>query len=360
MLPGPDYIYECPACGHLTARGSLISGNTLMTKVFSDGKIIFEMLPEFPKITKCSKCNHIFWISKLDKIGQRERDNHGEWADVESCKFLSIYDYIAALDTKLYTSKDEELFICLRILWGYNDRVRKGQHIFSFDFDIHHWEKNIYRLLYLIDDNQANKLLIAELHRNLGNFNKCIEIIYSIKDDNKDWEKSKFIEHCKSQDKLVFELDYYLKSINELKNTKDKPFSEKKKRIGELQIIEGDLKKQRDFTGLIPVFNEIMSLIDSHGVHSKLILQKAYCYARLGKIEEAKETLSSLNKISFFIDETNFIIQNMVVSFFFDVKVNDLNTFHINTIKKWIQDPDTSIQVKQTIFDYEDFIKLES
>jgi len=360
MIPGPDYIYECPACGNLIARGSLISGNTFITKVFSDGKRISEMLPEFPSLTKCSKCNHIFWISKLDEIGVRKRNNHEAWANVESCRFLSIYDYITALDSKMYDSEDEEMFICLRILWGFNDRIRKGQSLFSFDFDIHHWEKIIYRLLYLIGDNQTNKLLIAELHRNLGNFNKSIEIIYSIEDDSLDWEKSKFIEHCKSKNKLVFELDYFMKSINELKNTKDIPIPEKKKRLRELQIIEKDLKKQRDFNGLIPVFNEILSLIDSQMIHNRLIPQKAYCYARLEKTEEAKETLSSFNKNSLFMDETNLIIQNTLVSFFYNTKVNNLNSLQISSIIKWIQDSETSNQVKQTIFDYEDFINLES
>ena len=69
MLPGPDYIYECPKCQNHVVRGSLTSGNTFGQKLFSDGKTIAPMLPRFPDLTKCPKCKTIFWMHKVKEVG---------------------------------------------------------------------------------------------------------------------------------------------------------------------------------------------------------------------------------------------------------------------------------------------------
>ena len=72
MIPGPEYIYKCPNCGNLLSRGSLMSGNTFGAKLFSDGKRITPMLPEFPNLTKCKKCNRFIWVNKLQEVGTYE------------------------------------------------------------------------------------------------------------------------------------------------------------------------------------------------------------------------------------------------------------------------------------------------
>jgi hypothetical protein len=219
MIPGPNEIYKCPNCNNLLSRGSLLSGNTFVKQVYSDGKIISKMLPEFPSITKCSKCESIFWIRKLQKVGSSYRGkNQGEWENAEDVKFLSVYDYKKSLDDGIYETKDELLFIRLRILWGFNDRVRDGHPLLSNDLDEMIWKENINELLELLDDKESNKLLISELHRNLGQFDISIKVLNSIKNPKLDWEKSEFEKHCKMKDKLVFELDYMMEYLKSRKN----------------------------------------------------------------------------------------------------------------------------------------------
>ena len=65
MLPGPNYIYKCPSCGNFIKIGSLISGNTYGAKLYSDGKRVAPMMPEFPDLTKCKKCNAILSKNKI-------------------------------------------------------------------------------------------------------------------------------------------------------------------------------------------------------------------------------------------------------------------------------------------------------
>jgi len=243
MIRGPDYIYKCPTCKNLIARGSLISGNRFDSQLYSDGKIISNMLPEFPSITKCHSCNEIFWIGKLEKIDEKSDENPAKYENVKHCTFLSVYDYIKALDDRMYNSDDEELFLCLRIQWGFNDRVRNGHDLFSKNLDFHYWERNIYRLLYLLDDNEESLLLTAELHRNLGDFKKCIKSLYTIKSNqsNEDlkWRKLKIVENCKAKNRLVFDF-YYEKERYSNNNKKSYyiPKSRKRKYFENLQTTE--------------------------------------------------------------------------------------------------------------------------
>ena len=69
MKPGPDYIYKCPVCGKLVKRGSLMSGNTFGAKLYSDGKNDAPMLPDFPNLSKCAKCDTIFNLRELKEVG---------------------------------------------------------------------------------------------------------------------------------------------------------------------------------------------------------------------------------------------------------------------------------------------------
>jgi hypothetical protein len=209
MLPGPLYVYECPNCGTLLTQRSLMSGNTFDQKIFSDGKRIARMLPEYPNLTKCKKCNTIFWLSKLKEIGTYEwgDDSNLEWRDADKAKFLEIDDYYIALKTGIAESVEEELFIRQRIWWAYNDRIRNGQKIFIDENDELHWKENVNKLMTLLDRSDIKqRLMIAEINRNLGDFENCISIIQSIDTDDLNWLKEKYVTECERKNKWVIEL----------------------------------------------------------------------------------------------------------------------------------------------------------
>lgn len=210
MLPGPNYVYKCPNCGNLLTKGSLMSGNTFGAKIFSDGKRIAPMLPEFPNLTKCKKCNTIFWLSKLKEIGTYEWGDHknSKWQNVDKSEFLEIDDYFKAVETSIAENKNEELFIRQRIWWTYNDRIRNGQNIFNDEDDELRWKENVKNLLNLLDQSDLNqKIMIAEINRNFGDFENCINIIESIDNDELKWLKEKFANECKRKNKWVVELN---------------------------------------------------------------------------------------------------------------------------------------------------------
>ncbi|MDR0830982.1 MAG: hypothetical protein LBN95_12875 [Prevotellaceae bacterium] len=213
MQIGPNLIYKCPKCGEFIQNGSLISGNTLHAQIYSDAKQIAGMLPEYPNLTKCQKCNEIFWLSDLKKVDAyfpvflfkdaSKNKSNPEWANADYADFLDINDLHRALEMFL----DKETVIRRMIWWKFNDRVRKGKDLFIDETDEHFWQQNCNRLLELFDKNDTEQqVMIAELYRNLGQFDNCLEIINGLPDDF-NWLKDKFREECSKQNKLVFRLE---------------------------------------------------------------------------------------------------------------------------------------------------------
>jgi hypothetical protein len=208
MLPGPFYVYKCPKCGNLLTRGGILSGNTFYSILYSDGKRIAPMLPEFPKITKCKKCNNIFWLSKSKEIGTYEWGKIPEnLLHANRIEFLGIDDYFKALDSGIAENKQEELYIRQRIWHLYNDRVRDGKNQFIDEKDEIRWRKNCFELISLLDQSDLNqKIIVAEIYRNLGDFENCIKIIQSIDNDDFNWIKDKLIYECNRKNKHVIQL----------------------------------------------------------------------------------------------------------------------------------------------------------
>lgn len=210
MLPGPNYLYKCPTCSNLLKKGSIISGNTFGAKIFSDGKRIAPMLPEFPNLTKCKKCDTIFWLSKLKEIGTYEwgENENLEWENADNAEFLEIDDYYNAISNGIAENLQEELHIRQRIWWAYNDKIREGQEIFNDESDELSWIENVKKLKTFLDQSDINqKIMIAEINRNLGDFENSISVIQSIDNDDLNWLKEKILYECKRKNRWVIELN---------------------------------------------------------------------------------------------------------------------------------------------------------
>lgn len=210
MMPGPNYVYKCPDCGNLLTRGSLRSGNTFGAKIYSDGKWIAPMLPEFPDLTKCRKCESIFWLSKLKELGTYRWDDdiNSAWKNADKAHFLHTDDYFRALNEGLAKDKELEFFIRQRIWWSYNDRNRNGKEIFKNEEDELRWQANLNQLFSLLDmTDLTQRIMAAEIHRNLGEFENCVNIIESIDDDELNWLKERFLAECERKNRWVIVLD---------------------------------------------------------------------------------------------------------------------------------------------------------
>lgn len=201
MIPGPDFYYKCPKCGNVLSKGSLFSGNTFGAKFYSDGKRIVPMLPSFPVIAKCNVCDTILWLNEANEIKKAETNK------IQKADFLTIYEYLLVIDSKNYSSISDEIFIRQRILWGFNDRIRKGDTLFNGGTDKKLWKENNLRLIELLDSDNINQtFLIIELYRNLGEFDMCRIILESIANEKHKWLKDTFNKEIEKKNTLVFRI----------------------------------------------------------------------------------------------------------------------------------------------------------
>ena len=243
MLPGPDLIYKCPKCKEIIKNQSLMSGNGLDMRLYSDGYQDLPMLPSFPNLTKCEKCGFFLFLRDLEPIDYyfswREEEYNKDYSNANYTKFLDIYEYLEAL--KFYPEKEK--FIRHMIWWKFNDRIRKykeiyfngekreiffnlkgeevyldennkeillNEHdneIFINKNDKEIWKENCEKLIELFDIDDINeRIMIADLHRNLGNFQKCLNIILSLSEDFH-YLKTPFRKKCIIKDRCVFEIE---------------------------------------------------------------------------------------------------------------------------------------------------------
>lgn len=218
-LPGPDYIYECPKCSALLKKGSNASENFIGSTLYSDGKRIAPMAPQFPNLTKCDQCDTILWLSEMNEIGicdfgiveskpfpgEVEKEKcKPEWEKAERAKFLDVADLFRflELDTVL-NDKVNEKYVRYSIWHAFNDRVRAGGEIFDDENNVVLWERNCRQLIELLDPTNDNqKITTAELHRNLGEFEVCMKLINSLGSEY-DWLISKFRIECDKRNKSL-------------------------------------------------------------------------------------------------------------------------------------------------------------
>jgi tetratricopeptide (TPR) repeat protein len=281
MLPCPDFIYQCPHCGNYLKRGSLMSGNTFGAKLYSDGKQVAPMLPDFPNLTKCKKCNTIFWLSDLKEVGEcdwysENKEVSLEWKSADNAEFLEIKDLCRALEIEENQSAEKNIRIW--IWWAFNDRVREGGgKLFLEETEKDLWEKNCRTLLNLLNVDDFNeKIMIADLYRNLGEFEKCISIIDSIEEKNMNWIK----DLMKFMAKKNFSLCFSFQRLHYSKSDSNLPFFQER---GELK------EKQGNYKGALDDYDKALIVDDKN---SFLYVLKGGVYEKLEQYDLALENFN--------------------------------------------------------------------
>lgn len=208
MIEGPDYIYQCTGCGNLVARESLMSSNTFGAKTYSDGRMIAPHQPEIPDMTKCKKCGKILWLNKMKPLGSTYRNGKNiDWDNADRVEPLELNDYFLVLLSGMAKTEKDEMKIRMKIWWAYNDRYRDGKEMFTDEQQKLLWKENLLQLKPLCDPTDVyEKLTIAEIERNLGNFNASAEITKSIDSEELEWVKEILLKQCGNKNRWVVEL----------------------------------------------------------------------------------------------------------------------------------------------------------
>lgn len=216
----PRWIHQCPNCENMLSAGIYYAGSSVIRRDFSDGRTVPPGAPVYPVIIKCSKCETIRWTSNLIRIRKDGKSQKAgasikideRWEKLEREAFLTLDEYIEALIKGIYSSAceennyEEEVYIRDMIHWGFNDRTRSGEPLFQHDSDKSVYTDNIYWLLKDLNMNDSfHRTKIAELHRNLGEFEKCMEILKMDRRTPTDCMYDAFEKECNLKNTLVFE-----------------------------------------------------------------------------------------------------------------------------------------------------------
>lgn len=115
---------------------------------------------------------------------------------------------------------------------------------------------------------------------------------------------------------------------------------------------------KRDYEDLILVCNEFLKLTTSINVTFTRTTQKAYCYARLGKSNEAQGILASLIQYKIYLSELDKTLFNEIFNL---ISCNDLKSFTEESslkVKELLKSEELEEKFREIVFDYTDYFNL--
>jgi hypothetical protein len=187
------------------------------------------MLPHQSNLTKCKKCNTIFFLHNSKRSEESiYGKKHPKDQEPESLNFDEI---VRALKEKVAKTKYEKYLVRSELRCAFNNRIRGEmrmeniqhlnakkiavleQQLFTNEKEKKFFYANCKAMIKLCNPKEAEDLLIiADLYRNLGEFETCMEIIDNLKgklaEENYNYKKISYNykRECKRRNPLVFEL----------------------------------------------------------------------------------------------------------------------------------------------------------
>jgi hypothetical protein len=140
----------------------------------------------------------------------------------DAANFLSVDEYIEAINLSIYKNDKEELYLRQRLWWAFNDRIREGENFIANDDDKDVYESNCIKLIEMFDKNNINeKIMCAELFRNLGNYIECNNIWETIKEEQYTWINELLQKECEKKNKNVIELVEPMEQVKQVEDVVD-------------------------------------------------------------------------------------------------------------------------------------------
>lgn len=218
MKFGPKIVYECPTCKQKVKTLSLLSSNNLKTKKYTDGREKGPMSERHPKITKCPNCGAFFWLKdmvyngfkhhfekQISKVFETELIEYPEEnEDQPWIPNIDINEVRTAIEQGVFSTRDEEIYLRLRYWYLVNNRQLNNETMFRSSDEQQFWEANIQRLISILDQKREDaRCIIAEMQRNLGHFEMCLQTLKTISDKNHQPLREKLSQECNKQNRWV-------------------------------------------------------------------------------------------------------------------------------------------------------------
>jgi hypothetical protein len=148
-----------------------VSGNTIGAVLFTDGKRHAPMFPDHPQLAKCPVCGGLFWVQEAVEVDYGFEAAEGK-KKIQAPSEKELLDYLVgqALPRK------QEKYLRFRAWLAANDVWRWLPNPKS-DFSKEQ-VKNLKILATLLDESDPDqRILKAEIARELGNFAECLLLL---------------------------------------------------------------------------------------------------------------------------------------------------------------------------------------
>jgi hypothetical protein len=189
-------IKKCSACQQLIEQETLISGNTFGAVFWTDGARHADMLPDQPELVKCPFCKALLWLEELAEVGDKGLNHYQGFVPIKNpdialnitrpYKMPNMNDYFRLLKAKT-DSDEKEAYLRLRAWRAGNDKRRRSEHgpaRFKKNMGkpleplAYPEIRNMKELICILDgQNDEDRLLKAELFRELGFFSQCLNFL---------------------------------------------------------------------------------------------------------------------------------------------------------------------------------------
>lgn len=197
MTPGFAQILTCPHCGSKKEVLSLASGNTFGQTVWSDNKSIAPMLPRVSFVQKCPSCGH-YYIMSRQKL-EHGKDYSGDLGELSYSELKEAWEELGNEDL----TDDEKLSMLIMQVWAFNDEFTRTEEKPVSEEEKRYIVSIVNSLLEL--DN-VDGLLKAELLREIGRFDEALELIggYNATNDFLKGLQKRFVDSAKAHNTRPF------------------------------------------------------------------------------------------------------------------------------------------------------------
>lgn len=173
---GPNIIRECPKCKTLFIQETTGSGNTFGARFWTDGKMVAPMLPDRPWLVKCQNCGTLIWIDETKELGEDSSwEEHKKWPNAVNTSIPNETEILNLL-ASAELSNEKELYARRIAWWTANDTVRMNAGSKAAFSPAQ--KENMQALAKLLDEKEPDqRIMKAEIHRELGKFKDCIQLL---------------------------------------------------------------------------------------------------------------------------------------------------------------------------------------
>ncbi len=176
MKYGQPIYKKCCFCDSPIEVLPLLEGRHTGSILWSDGFMNSPMMPKQEIIAKCDHCKEVVWLIDLENM-VIEADNQAVKNKITRYTALNEQELFAIIETEHYKQLPPELQVYLRVeAWHIGNKERRGKTETQAFSKLE--RENMIALVALLDlGDPQSRVMKAELQRELGEFNSCIEIL---------------------------------------------------------------------------------------------------------------------------------------------------------------------------------------